>query len=135
MNMKYPGKLFLLFALLGCSDLGVNPLPLRIIGSWNWTQSVFDSTSILTPQSQGYSQTVVFTENGVAQFYRDGSLLFTKPILSRSNGENREFYLGSAGNCFDFDSACIPQTIVADETRLELVDSIGGAVHYYERQP
>ena len=132
MNMKYPGILLLLFALLSCSDLGGNPQPLPFTGSWNWTQSLFDSTRVLTPQSEGYSQTVVFLESGVAQFYRNDSLLFTKSVFSQP--KNPEFYLGSAGNCLDFDLACIPEAIVADKTHLQLIDLVGTGVHYYQRQ-
>jgi hypothetical protein len=55
-----------------------------IIGEWQWIKSVGSiAGGIYTPQSEGYTQTLVFKENGHVLHYRD-SILITNSAYSYS---------------------------------------------------
>ena len=59
-----------------CCRFGLSNSGLSVYGTWQWVKAQGAWTgSISTPELSGYTEKVVFQESGVAQFYRNDSLL------------------------------------------------------------
>lgn len=86
--------LFLLLFTSSCIVLNEDPKNERIIGQWQWIQSVggfFGQT--LTPESEGFNQFLYFTsDNNFTRLREDTILHSGKYELKKVDGEVQVFY-------------------------------------------
>ncbi len=81
--------------LLGCEKEKSETFADLIIGKWEWVESVSSWTGLVkNPQTEGYSQTLEFSTNGMMKWYQNNVLMdSTNYIIEEYSTEPSKYEL------------------------------------------
>ena len=94
-------------------------------GTWQWINSVGGIAGHMTPETAGYTQTMVLTENDMYKLYRDDSLVV---LGVYSYIYDRGLLIIRAQSQFEYSI-----TITDDTLKMDMINILDGYSHTYIR--
>ena len=116
----------------GCKKTGVSPFSM-LYHRWEWVQSSGGIAGVVqTPQSEGYTRAIAFTEEGVFTVYQDNAAIISSTytiIRAESILDNQEY------DMIVFENALLESAIIqlSGDTLILREEVFDGFTHTYRR--